>query len=188
MFCWFFSNLILSFQLYYPNFVKHRIKEKNMGWGKSIYVEEKPQPQIWSKYFQGQNQFMPNSRGWMDAVRLPRPLQGAETNAKVQLHMGKKQLCFFAYWTKCPAKQHLNKFCKFSSAQMQDWNQLMAKLQLEGKEKKKCCLQLWLGFNCKHLHACIFTPELFPHPFWRPALNFSLTHMQEENKLLCSLS
>lgn len=57
---------MLSFQLYYPAFVEHQIKEKKVRQEKSIYAEEKPQHQIWPKYFQEQNQVMPNSRGWMD--------------------------------------------------------------------------------------------------------------------------
>lgn len=75
-----------------------------------------------------------------------------------------------------------NSTWEFISTQMQNWNQLMAKLQL-----KKSCLQPWLQINCKHIHACVFTPGLFPRPFWGLAPNISLTHVREENRLVCNL-
>lgn len=184
-----FSQLMLSFQLYYPAFVEHQIKEKKVKQEKSIYAEEKPQHQIWPKYFQEQNQVMPNSRGWMEGWCQAAM---ASTRSRVQLHIGEKLLCFFAYWTKCPVKQHLNKCWKFSSTQMQAWNQLMAKLQLEGTKnnpttKNAVCNCGYSLIASIYMHAFSHL-DCFPHPFWRPALNFSLTHMQEENKLLCSLS
>lgn len=184
---------MLSFQLYYPAFVEHQIKEKR--WGRKKAYMQKKSLSIKS----GLNIFRNKTKscqipgdGWMDGVRLPWPPQGAETNAKVQLHIGEKLLCFFAYWTKCPVKQHLNKCWKFSSTQMQDWNQLMAKLQLEGTKnnpttKNAVCNCGYSLIASIYMHAFSHL-DCFPHPFWRPALNFSLTHMQEENKLLCSLS